>query len=168
MRELTSLDQRILSYKIEKIFPVIADFETYKEWFPSKPGIKIIKTTAVKTGSIIQVQFGIIKFTIELMRINPNKEIIVHYSGAYRGKGIWYFFESANGTKLMYEIELEILNPLIRFSSLFLNIASLHSKMMTKIFDGLENYLHKIYKNEANGINNSDNTQPKIFSISGN
>ncbi len=142
--------------------------KTYKNWFPSKPEINLIKSTPDKIGSIIQIKIGVIKFFIELMRINPEKEIIVHYSGAYEGNGIWYFFESSNGTKLMYEIELKVKNPIVRFVSLFVNIAALHSKMMTEVFNGLENYLNKLYQTEKNGLNNLSDSQPKIFSITSN
>lgn len=165
MKELTSLDQKILNIKIENIFPVIADFESYKNWFPNNLEIKLIKSTPEKIGSIIQIKIGIVNFKIELTRIIPNKEIIVSYTGAYEGQGIWYFFDSTNGTKLLYEIELMIKNPIIRFISLFINLTTLHSKMMTKIFNGLEEYLNKTYNIKKNGINNSNNTQSKIFFI---
>lgn len=168
MNELTSLDYKILNHKIENIFPIVADFESYKHWFPQKPEITLIKSAKDKIGSIIQIKTGIVKFNIELMRINTNKEIIVQYYGAYEGKGIWYFFESANGTKLMYEIELKVKNPLVRFVSLFVNLAAIHSKMMTKVFNGLEDYLNKLYKTEKNGHDNLSNAQPKIFSITSN
>ncbi|MCX8056740.1 MAG: SRPBCC family protein [Ignavibacteria bacterium] len=168
MRELSSLDQKILNLPIEKIFPVVSDFKTYNEWFPKNPELKILKTTSDYVGSIVEVKIGLVSFRIELMRINPNKEIIVQYSGAYEGRGIWYFFETINGTKLMYEIELEIKNPLVRFLSLFVNLNSIHSKMMTKIFQGLEEYLYKIYDIKPNGLNNINDTQSKIFPISSN
>ncbi len=168
MKELSSLDQKILKFSVDKVFPVVADFQTYTEWFPNKPGIRILKLNPEKVGSIIEIKTGIISFKIELMRINPHKEIIVEYNGAYEGRGIWYFFETTNGTKLMYEIELEIKNILVRFVSLFINLNSIHSKMMTKIFDGLEDYLNKTYDVKPNGINNNSNSQSKIFSISSN
>jgi ribosome-associated toxin RatA of RatAB toxin-antitoxin module len=169
MKELTSLDQKILNYEIEKVFPVVSDFNSYKEWFPKSSKVKLKKITEERTGSIIELKVGVVKFQMEMKSISPNKEIIVHYSGAYSGKGIWYFFENINGTKLMYEIDLVIKNPLVRFVSLFINIAHIHSKKMTEVFDGLEQYLDKLYNNnKANGLNNSKNSQPKIFSISGN
>lgn len=168
MKELTSLDQRILNYKIENVFPVIADFSNYPKWFPENLNINVIKSSPEKVGSAINIKIGVIQFNIELKRINQNKEIIVQYSGAYEGQGIWYFFDSTNGTKLMYEIELKIKNPLVRLISLFINIASFHSKMMTKIFDGLEDYLNNIYRTNTDGFDNSNNSKPKIFSITGN
>lgn len=168
MKELTSLDQKILNYPVDKIFPIVSDFQTYREWFPKNVDISLIKKTPEKIGSIIQIKFGIVKFKIELTRINQFREIIVQYSGAYEGNGIWYFFESTIGTKLLYEIDLKIKNPIVRFISIFVNINSMHSNVMTKIFDGLETYLNNIYKNEKNGINNHSNSQPKIFSISSN
>lgn len=168
MKELTSLDQKILNYPVDKIFPIVSDFQTYREWFPKNVDISLIKKTPEKIGSIIQIKFGIVKFKIELTRINQFREIIVQYRGAYEGNGIWYFFESTNGTKLLYEIDLKIKNPIVRLISIFVNINSMHSNVMTKTFEGLENYLNNIYKNEKNGINNHSNSQPKIFSISSN
>lgn len=168
MRNLTSLDQKVLSYKVENVFNVVSNFETYKEWFPEDAKVTVVKTTSQGVGSVIQVKTGIISFNIELMRINPNKEIIVRYSGAYEGEGIWYFFETTNGTKLMYEIELKIKNPLVFFLNFFINISTLHSKVMVKMFNRLEQYLNKIYNVDSNSLNNNSNTQPKIFTLSSN
>lgn len=168
MRNLTSLDQKILSFKVEDVFKVVSNFETYKEWFPEDAKVNVIKINPKGVGSIIQVKTGIISFQIEMMRINPNKEIIVHYTGAYEGEGIWYFFETANGTKLMYEIELKIKNPLVIVLNFFVNVSMLHSKVMNKIFNRLEEYLNKIYNVNSNSLNNNSNTQPKIFSFTSN
>lgn len=168
MKELSSLDQKILNYKVENVFPVIADFTNYSKWFPENLQISLVKSTPEKVGSVINIKIGIIQFNIELTRINSNKEIIVHYTGAYEGQGIWYFFDSSNGTKLMYEIDLKIKNPLIRLISFFINIASIHSQIMTKIFSRLEEYLNNLYKFKSNDLSNFNNSQPKIFSITGN
>lgn len=168
MRNLTSLDQKVLSHKVEDVFKVVSNFETYKEWFPEDVKVTVIETTPHGIGSIIKVETGIIRFNIEMMRVNPNKEILVRYSGAYEGEGIWYFFETTNGTKLMYEIELKIKNPLVFFLNFFINISTLHSKVMVKMFNRLEQYLNKIYNVDSNSLNNNSNTQPKIFTLSGN
>lgn len=168
MRNLTSLDQKVLSHKVEDVFKVVSNFETYKEWFPEDVKVTVIDTTPHGIGSIIKVENGIIRFNIEMMRVNPNKEILVRYSGAYEGEGIWYFFETTNGTKLMYEIELKIKNPLVFFLNFFINISTLHSKVMVKMFNRLEQYLNKIYNVDSNSLNNNSNTQPKIFTLSGN
>ncbi len=165
MKELTSLDQKIFNLKIENIFSVISDFASYKNWFPTNPEMKLIKSTPEKIGSIIQIKTGIVNFKIELTRIIPNKEIIVSYTGAFEGQGIWYFFESTNGTKLLYEIDLKVKSPVVRFFSFFLNLTALHSKLMTQVFSGLEEYLNKTYNINKNGINNSNSSQSKIFYI---
>lgn len=168
MRKLSSLDQKILNYKVEQIFSVISDFSTYKEWFPKSVKLEDVNLSDAKIGSIVKIKVGIISFRCELMRINNNKEIIVHYSGAYEGNGIWYFLETGKGTKLMYEIDLEIKNPIVKILSIFINVAGIHSKMMSNIFQGLEKYLNKIYHGDSDSLNNISNAQPKIFSISGN
>jgi ribosome-associated toxin RatA of RatAB toxin-antitoxin module len=168
MRDLNSLDQKILSHKVEDVFKVVSNFETCKEWFPEDAKVEIIKINPSGVGSIIQVKTGIISFNIEMMKITPNKEILVRYSGAYEGEGIWYFFETTNGTKLMYEIELKIKHPLVVLLNFFVSVSSLHSKVMMKMFDRLEKYLNKIYNVNSDSLNNNSNTQPKIFTLSSN
>lgn len=165
MRELTSLDQKTLLHKVENVFKVVSNFETYKEWFPEDAKVSLIKFYPNGVGSIIQVKVGIIKFNIEMIRIIENKEIIVQYTGAYEGNGIWYFFETVNGTKLMYEIDLKIKNPFVFLIDLFVSVSMLHSNMMAKMFNRLEEYLNKIYNVKSNSINNTGNSQPKIFSL---
>ncbi len=168
MRTISSLDQKILNFKIEQVFDVISDFSTYNEWFPKSVKLELLNSQTEKIGSLIKISIGIVSFQCELMKINNNKEIIVHYSGAYEGNGIWYFLETGKGTKLMYEIDLEIKNPIVRFLSLFINVAGIHSKMMSNLFQGLEKYLDKIYNGGSDSLDNLSNTQPKIFSISSN
>jgi ribosome-associated toxin RatA of RatAB toxin-antitoxin module len=168
MRDLTSLDQKVFPLKVEDVFNVISNFETYKDWFPQETKVNLLKSTPERIGSIIQVKTGTISFNIEMMRINPNKEIFVRYSGAYEGEGIWYFFETINGTKVMYEIELKIKNPFVVLLNFFVSVSMLHSKIMTKIFNRLEEYLIKIYNVKSNSLNNNSNTQPKIFNLTGN
>lgn len=168
MRSLTSLDQKVFPFKVEDVFKVISNFETYKEWFPDGTKVILLESTPKTIGSTIQVKTGMISFNIEMMKINPNKEIFVRYSGAYEGEGIWYFFETINGTKVMYEIDLKIKNPLVVLINFFVSVSAIHSKMMTKLFDRLEQYLNKIYNVNSNSLNNNSNTQPKIFNLSGN
>ncbi|MGB9663952.1 MAG: SRPBCC family protein [Ignavibacteria bacterium] len=168
MRSITTLDQKIFPFKVEDVFKVISNFETYKEWFPEGTKVILLESTPKAIGSIIQVKTGIVSFNMELMKINPNKEIFVRYSGAYEGEGIWYFFETTTGTKVMYEIDLKIKNPLVVLINFFVNVSALHSKIMTKIFDRLEKYLNKIYNVNSNSLNNNSNAQPKIFNITSN
>lgn len=168
MKTISSLDQKVLNFKIEQVFDVISDFSTYSEWFPNSIKLEVLNSNKEKVGSLIKISIGIVSFQCELMRINKNKEIIVHYTGSYEGNGIWYFLETGKGTKLMYEIDLEIKNPIVKVLSLFVNVTGIHSKMMSNIFQGLEQYLNKIYNGDSDSLDNLSNTQPKIFSISSN
>lgn len=168
MRTVSSLDQKNLNFKIEQVFDVISDFSTYSEWFPKSVKLEVLNSHKEKVGSLIKISIGIVSFQCELMRINKNKEIIVHYTGSYEGNGIWYFLETGKGTKLMYEVDLQIKNPIVKVLSLFVNVAGIHSKMMSNLFQGLEKYLNKIYNDDSNSLDNLSDTQPKIFSISSN
>ncbi len=168
MKKLSSLDQKILNHKVEKVFDLVSNYETYKIWFPESIKLNLVKSTPNKIGSVIEICTGFVKFYCELIRINSNKELVVHYSGAYEGRGIWYFFESLNGTKLIYEIDLEIKNPFVFLVSLFLDLSHIHSKMMTNIFFSLEKYLNELYNVNGNSVSNNSNTQPKIFTLTGN
>lgn len=168
MRKINSLDHRIIHHSVENIFTVISDFNTYPEWFGKKVRVKVLKITEEKIGSLIQINFGTVKFFCEIVKILLNKEIVVKYTGAYSGMGTWFFFKGTNGIKVIYEIDLIIRNPFVYILSYFISLNRIHSKTMNDIFNNLEKYLSQRFNAKLNGIRNSSNSQPKIFTLPSN
>ncbi len=165
MRRFSSLDQRILDFKIEDIFNSVADFQTYPEWWQKETNVKVISKTETKIGSQIEVSSLGGKFFCEVVKLVTNREIVVNYSGMFKGSGTWFFVEGANGVKVMYEIDLSIQNLFTAFVSFFVNFSLYHSKQMAKLYSNLEEYLKKKFKNETSDIDSSCNVQPPTFTL---
>lgn len=167
MKQINSIDQIIFNSDIENIFKTILDLTSYKEWFPDKFKLEIISNEENYIGSRIKISYLGIEFIWEIIKIEKLSEIIVSYSGAYKGLATWYFSNLADGVKVMFEVELEIKNPFILFASFFVNMNEFHSKQMVQLFNNLETYLNTKYPNEKTRINNIGNIQPPTFTITG-
>lgn len=168
MKNIYSVDQKILNYKIEDIFNIIQDFSTYTEWFPKKFKLEIISLTNDLIGSKLKISYLGLTIYWEIIKIDNLKEILISYSGDLKGLGVWYFTDYATGVKIMFEIEVKIVNPLIYLGSFFINPVTFHSNKMKQIFDSLDNYLAIKYPDEKISLNNNGNIQPPTFTLPGN
>jgi hypothetical protein len=70
------------------------------------------------------------------------RKILIRYvEGVRRGTGRWTFEKLAEGTRACYRIDLEPQGWLPRLLSNWLDFGKMHSRSMTKVFDGLESWL---------------------------
>jgi ribosome-associated toxin RatA of RatAB toxin-antitoxin module len=166
MQKISSLDQRILKHDIKNIFNAIVDFNTYFEWWDKSIKINILKRTENFINSKLEITAYGKKFFCEIVKASPIQEIVINYSGIYSGTGTWFFVEGANGVKVMYEVDLEIKDFLVRLFSFIINLNAIHSKQMAKLFNGLENYLND--KSDSDSLDSARNVQPPTFTLKSN
>lgn len=93
-------------------------------------------------GSRIEVRpYGGQGFVCEVVDVKQNSELRMKYSGMYNGTGIWKISDVNGHCRVTYEIRLEAENLWIRFLLSILPVATIHSRLMTKVLSGLERYL---------------------------
>jgi hypothetical protein len=97
---------------------------------------------ALASGSRLEVHPHHSLLVCEVTRVVANSEIHIRYvQGVQRGTGVWTFEPSDEGTRLCYRVELEPQGWIPRLLSHFVDFTAMHSRLMEKVFDGLEKWL---------------------------
>jgi ribosome-associated toxin RatA of RatAB toxin-antitoxin module len=128
---------------ISKLFDVISDFSTYKYWWPKYIKFNRLKVSPDILYSRVYVSpFMSPGFLWRITNLIENEILEVTYEyGAYTGKGIWEVKKNNEEIELSYEINLLISNSFIKLTSNFINIESMHKKLMKNVFKKLDIYL---------------------------
>lgn len=140
---LTAKDKIFLKHSDSDIFNAISHFDTYPKWWPSIIAFKdVVPSEEIVNATVFVKPFLSPGFGWQISNIIPNRVVEITYThGAYTGKGTWEIFPTDEGCELVYEVELNIENAMIQMASNFINISSIHSKLMTMVFKKLDRYL---------------------------
>lgn len=140
--QIKNKNMKTLPYSAQQIWDIIIDFKAYSEWWPSKVKTKALKISNEVIGSQIEVRpYGGMGFICEVVKVKPNTELVMEYSGLYKGLGVWTISENNGQCNVAYEINLDVNHPLIRISSHLLPVDKIHYNLMEKVFLGLEQKL---------------------------
>ncbi len=83
-------------------------------------------------------------FVCEVVALLDQHELHIRYvDGLHRGTGVWTLRPLENGTQVCYQIDLEPQGFVPRLLSNVIDFASIHSKGMEKVFDGLQQWLSR-------------------------
>ncbi len=144
MRRTQATDCRTLPFDVAQIYTALLDLESYPRWWPAQLRVRVLKATAERVGSRIEVRPRGGWFVCEIGQIIPDKEILIQYiEGVHRGTGRWTLEKVDEGIRVCYQIDLEPQGWLPRLLSQFLDFARIHSWSMEKVFDGLEKWLKR-------------------------
>ncbi len=142
MTKIHTINSKILPYPAQHIWRVITDFGGYSEWWPSSLKITLLRVARELIGSRVEVRpYGGQSFICEVVSVIQHEELRMKYSGIYQGTGVWTISQNNEHCHVTYEIFLEVDNLWIRALSSILPVATIHSRLMTKVFSGLERYL---------------------------
>jgi ribosome-associated toxin RatA of RatAB toxin-antitoxin module len=142
MRRTQATDCRTLPFDVSQAFAALLDCKNYPRWWPGQLRVRVLKTTLDAVGSRIEIRPRGGRFICEIAQVVPNREILIEYvEGVHRGTGRWTFEKLTEGTRACYQIDLEPQGWLPRLLSNWMDFAKIHSRLMEKVFDGLESWL---------------------------
>jgi ribosome-associated toxin RatA of RatAB toxin-antitoxin module len=142
MRRIQVTDCRTLAFPPTQVFAAVADLENYPRWWPAELKVRVLKLTPNEVGSRLEVHPHRSLLVCEVTRIVVNSEIHIRYvQGVQRGTGVWTFEPSDGGTRLCYRVDLESQGWIPGLLSHFVDFTAMHSRLMEKVFDGLEKWL---------------------------
>jgi ribosome-associated toxin RatA of RatAB toxin-antitoxin module len=148
MKKIHVKNMKMLPYSAQQIWDIITDFKAYSEWWPAKVKTKVLKIFTEVKGSQIEVKpYGGIGFICEVVNVKPNAELVMEYSGLYKGLGVWTISENNGQCNVTYEINLDVNHPLIRILSHIFPVDKIHYNLMEKVFLGLEKKLVTKFRN---------------------
>jgi ribosome-associated toxin RatA of RatAB toxin-antitoxin module len=138
MTQIVSEDQAKLEYPPDRVWAVLVDFAGYPDWWPRATHVRVIQVEPALVGSVIEVRpYGGQPFCCTVERVEAGSELVLCYSGFYRGTGRWRLGAGADGCVVSYRIELEITAAWLRWLAVVLPVARLHSRLMREVFRGL-------------------------------
>ena len=142
MRKVQAEDETVIVCPPERIWQAIIDFNSYTKWWPSSVSIAVRRVTPKLVGSQVEIKpYGGRAFLCEVESIRDGVELRLRYSGVYRGIGVWTIAEGDGHSRVVYRVDLEISDLLMKLLSYVVSIPRLHSKLMREVFEGLEGYL---------------------------
>ena len=145
MKNIHTINSKLLPYARARIWGVITDLSRYSAWWPSSLKIKTLHLSEGLLGSRIEIRpYGGQAFYCEVSGMDYGTELMMAYTGIYTGTGRWTISEGNGQRRVTYEIELKIENTMIRLLSFVLPVASIHSHLMEKVLSGLGRYLEEI------------------------
>ena len=136
-------DSSYLNHTPSAVFGAIADLASYSHWWPSVIRFRPLRLSAGYVGSRVEVRsFFLARFLYEIEQTKTDREIVIKYGGDnLSGSGRWTIRESRAGATVSYGIDLAPhAGPLLLLARGTL-IERLHSRMMSRAFDGLRAYL---------------------------
>lgn len=144
MRRTQVTDCRVFSFDAACVFAALIDFESYPKWWPGELRLKVLSVTADLVGSRFEVRPRGGSFVCEVVTLDDLRELQIRYvDGLHRGTGLWTLRPHEYGTQVCYQIDLEPQGFVPRLLSNVIDFASIHSKGMEKVFDGLQQWLSK-------------------------
>ncbi len=144
MRRTQVTDCRVFSFDAACVFAALIDFESYPKWWPGELRLKVLSITTDLVGSRFEVRPRGGSFVCEVVTLDDPRELQIRYvDGLHRGTGLWTLRPHEHGTQVCYQIDLEPQGFVPRLLSNVIDFASIHSKGMEKVFDGLQQWLSK-------------------------
>ena len=143
MPQIKAYDEIQLNCFVDDVWNVLIDIPNYQRWWPKAVNLKVLKLTNELIGTEFQANpFGGKSFSCKVASLIPNKEIRLNYfDGIYRGEGIWKVEGKDGLVKVGYSVDLEIVDKSIAVLSKIISIPKLHSWIIKKILNGLEERL---------------------------
>jgi ribosome-associated toxin RatA of RatAB toxin-antitoxin module len=142
VRRTQATDCRTLPYPVPEVFAALTDFGNYPTWWPKELSLKVLHLAPDHVGS--RLGAGLLGgwFICEVTEVVPEREVRTRYiEGVHRGEGVWSLEPVEGDTKVCYRIDLEPQGVGPRLLSHVLDFGHLHSKLMGRVFDGLERFL---------------------------
>ena len=142
MRRILVTDCRTLAFPPAQVFAAVADLENYPGWWPAELKVRLLTVTPDGIGSRLEAHPYHSLLVCEVTRIVANSHIHIRYvEGVQWGTGVWTVEPSDEGTRLCYRVDLEPQGWFPRLLSNFLDFTAMHSRLMERVFDGLEKRL---------------------------
>ena len=153
MKNIHTINSKVLPHTRAQIWEVITDLSNYSAWWPSSLKIKTLHLSEGLIGSQIEIRpYGGQAFYCEVSGMDNSSELVMTYTGIYTGTGRWTISEINAQRSVTYEIELKIENIIIRLLSFVLPVTSIHSHLMEKVLSGLGKYLEEMERRSSQAL----------------
>lgn len=119
------------------------DIASYHKWWPREISFELEYLDPTIIGTVVDVHNGMfVRWKARVSAFKTNRLLAIDYfKGDWIGKTTWKFEETEAGTRLTFDIDLDINRAWLRVFSHFVNFARFHSRQISRVFKNLETYL---------------------------
>lgn len=134
----------LIMQPIEKMYPLVADIESYPEFLPWCSGARIMKREGEMLEAVLKLSKGSLGYefsTRNRMVENRSIEMSLLKGPFSKLNGVWTFKALGNeGCKVSLELDFEIANPLLRAT-----VGAVFDKAMNKMVDAFCQRAEQLY-----------------------
>jgi uncharacterized protein YndB with AHSA1/START domain len=137
---IRAVDERVLPFAPDQIWPVLADVNGYPQWYPPSLHLRVQAVTADGIGSEVELRpRGGRAFRCRVESLEPPRRLRLRYPGDFIvGTGEWRLNAAPGGTRVAYEIEVVATGRLAVLLGWLWPLGKLHSKLMREVLENLE------------------------------
>ena len=135
-----AVDERVLPFAPEQIWPVLADVTASPRWWPTSIRLTVLNASPGLIGSELEVcPRGGRPFRCRVEAIEPPRRMQMRYgNGFVTGTGEWRLEAVAGGTRVAYALDVQAHGWLVALLGKLLPLGKIHSKSMQELLAKLE------------------------------
>lgn len=137
---IRAVDERVLPFAPDQIWPVLADVNGYPQWYPPSLNLHVRTVTADGIGSEVELRpRGGRAFRCRVESPEAPCRLRLRYPGDFIvGMGEWRLDAAPGGTRVAYEMDVVATGRLAGLLGWLLPLGKLHSKLMREVLENLE------------------------------
>jgi ribosome-associated toxin RatA of RatAB toxin-antitoxin module len=137
---IRAVDERVLPFAPDQIWPVLADVNGYPQRYPPSLHRQVRAVTAAGIGSEVELRpRGGRAFRCRVESLEPPRQMRIRYPGDFIvGTGEWRWAAAAGGTQVVYELDVVSHGRLAAWLGKLLPLGKLHSQFMRAVLENLE------------------------------
>lgn len=137
---IRAVDERVLPFAPDQIWPVLADVAASPRWWPDSIRLTVLRVSPEVAGSEFEVcPRGGRAFRCRVEAIEPPRRMQMHYGdGFVTGSGEWRLEAVAGGTRVAYALDVQAQGWLVTLLGRLLPLGKIHSKTMRQVLESLE------------------------------
>lgn len=137
---IRAVDERVLPFAPDQIWPVLADVNGYPQWYPPSLQLQVRAVTADGIGSEVELlPRGGRAFRCRVESLEPPRRLRLRYPGDFIvGTGEWRLDAAPGGTRVVYEFDVVANGWLAAVIGRVLPLSPIHSKAMREVLVNLE------------------------------
>ena len=136
-------DETFIPLSPVEIWPALADITQYPKWWPRLLFVHLLHADPGLIGTEFTIRpYGWRSFRCKVISVEEPVRICLQYDGIYMG-GVaeWRLEPIDDGTRVIYDMDAEVNDPLVALVSMVINLKSIHSYSMRNIFQNLKKQL---------------------------
>ena len=137
---IRAVDERVLPFAPDQIWPVLADVNGYPQWYPRSLHLHVRAVTAAGIGSEVELRpRGGRAFRCRVESLEAPRRLRLRYPGDFIvGTGEWRLDAAPGGTRVVYELDVVAHGRLALLLGWLLPLGKIHSKFMREVLESLE------------------------------